>query len=153
MSESTVTTPIATSAPVAEPSNHPPEPRGVAGVKLQYWQRKLLNWPVLVALLLVGALFVITDLLQKWLWMRQLDYDGIFWTLLSVKLGLTCVAFIGAFLFLWINLRQASKNAFALAESDTATNAGSLEKTRVIEIQGTTIPCHVLLRTMHSPRL
>ena len=68
--------------------------------------------------------------------MRQLDYAGIFWTLLSVKWGMTCVAFIGAFLFLWINIRQAARNSFALAEDDPAKKAGSLEKTHVIEIQG-----------------
>jgi len=148
MSESTVTTPITTSARVAEQSNLPPGPRGVAGAKLHYWLRKLLNWPAPVAILLLGALLVIPALLQKWLWMRQLDYDGIFWTLLSVKWGMTCFAFIGAFLFLWINLRQAARNAFTLAEYNTATNAGSLKKTRALEIQGITISRHVLMRTI-----
>ena len=57
----------------------------------------------------------VPQLLQKWLWMRQLDYAGIFWTLLSVKWGMACVAFIVAFLFLWLNIRQAARNSFALA--------------------------------------
>ena len=66
--------------------------------------------------LILFALMVIPELLQKWLWMRQLNYSAIFWTLLSVKWGMTCVAFIAAFLFLWINIRQAARNSFALAE-------------------------------------
>ena len=103
---------------------------------------------VVLAVLLIGALIVIPQLLQKWLWMRQLNYAGIFWTLLSVKWGMTCVAFIGAFLFLWINIRQAARNSFALAEYDTAKKAGSLEKTHVIEIRGITISRRVVMRTM-----
>ena len=91
---------------------------------------------------------MIPQLLQKWLWMRQLDYAGIFWTLLSVKWGMACVAFVGAFLFLWINIRQAARNSFALAEYDTAKKAGSLEKTRVIAIRGITISRRVVMRTM-----
>ena len=55
---------------------------------------------IVLAVLLVGALMVVPELLQKWLWMRQLNYEGIFWTLLSVKWGMTCAAFIGVFLFL-----------------------------------------------------
>ena len=80
--------------------------------------------------------------------MRQLNYAGIFWTLLSVKWGMACVAFIGAFLFLWINIRQAAGNSFALAEYDTAKKAGSHEKTRVIEIRGVTISRRAVMRTM-----
>ena len=45
--------------------------------------------------------------------MRQLDYTGIFWTLLSVQWAMFCSAFVFAFLFLWINLRQAAKNSGA----------------------------------------
>jgi hypothetical protein len=51
--------------------------------------------------------------LEKWLWMRQLDYVGIFWTLLSVQWAMFCSAFVFAFLYLWINLRQAAKNSGA----------------------------------------
>ena len=116
--------PVDASNPVVQHNDPPHRVRGVTGVQHPYWQGKLLNWIVPVAVLLLGAL-VIPDLLQKWLWMRQLNYAGIFWTLLSVKCGMTCVAFIAAFLFLWINIRQAAKNSFALAEYDTAKKAGS----------------------------
>ena len=43
--------------------------------------------------------------------MRQLDYTGIFWTILSVQWVMFCSAFAFAFLYLWINLRQAAKNS------------------------------------------
>jgi hypothetical protein len=56
------------------------------------------------------------------------------------------VAFIGAFLFLWINIRQAAKNVFALAERDPAKEAGVLEKTPIIVVQGISISRAVLTR-------
>jgi uncharacterized membrane protein (UPF0182 family) len=111
-------------------------PHGVGGERHRDWWRKPRNGIVAIVVLLLAALVVIPDLLQKWLWMRQLNYEDIFWTLLSVKLGMTCVAFIGAFLFLWINIVQAARSGFALAELDAAKNPGSLEKTPVIEIGG-----------------
>jgi hypothetical protein len=147
MSDSTGKKPTDTSTPVVQQSISPPKAPGVAGVQPPYWQGKLLNWIVPVAILLLGVL-VIPDLLQKWLWMRQLNYAGIFWTLLSVKCGMTCVAFIATFLFLWINIRQAAGNSFALAEYHTEKKAGSVEKTHVIEIGGIIISRRVVTRIM-----
>jgi uncharacterized membrane protein (UPF0182 family) len=69
-----------------------------------------MKWLFSVAALLFIALIAIPGFLQKWLWMRELDYAGIFWTLFSVKVGLTCAAFAIAFLFLWLNVWQASKS-------------------------------------------
>jgi uncharacterized membrane protein (UPF0182 family) len=65
------------------------------------------------AVLLVVILAGIAGYLEKWLWMRQLDYTGIFWTLLSVRWAMFCSAFVAVFLYLWINLRQAAKNSGA----------------------------------------
>jgi uncharacterized membrane protein (UPF0182 family) len=76
------------------------------------WIDKLSKWIIPIALVLFIALITIPALLQKWLWMRQLNYAGIFWTILSVKWGLTCTAFLIAFLFLWINLRYAISRTF-----------------------------------------
>jgi uncharacterized membrane protein (UPF0182 family) len=42
--------------------------------------------------------------------MRQLNYAGIFWTLLSVKWGIFGVAFFVSIIYLWINLRFAARN-------------------------------------------
>src|SRR5277367_5024387 len=41
--------------------------------------------------------------------MRQLDYIGIFWTVLSVECAMGVLAFAVVFGFLWLNLRQAVK--------------------------------------------
>ena len=84
----------------------------------------MLKWLFPVAALLFIALIAIPGFLQKWLWMRQLDYAGIFWTLFSVKVGLTCAAFAIAFLFLWLNVRQASKSGMGRTDSKTPA-AGS----------------------------
>ena len=65
------------------------------------------------AILLVVILAGIAGYLEKWLWMRQLDYTGIFWTLLSVRWAMFCSAFVAVFPYLWINLRQAAKNSGA----------------------------------------
>ena len=69
-----------------------------------------------VRLVFIGVILVVTILafipswIQKWLWMRQLNYDGIFWTLFSVRWGLFGGAFVVTLLYLWINLRLAVKN-------------------------------------------
>jgi uncharacterized protein len=107
-----------------------------------------LPWIIPVAVLFIVVLQVLPDFLQKWLWMRQLNYRGIFWTLLSVKWGMTCVAFIGAFLFLWINIRLAVRNSFELIEYDPAKTAGCLPKTHVVEIRGIPISRRALTRSM-----
>ena len=73
----------------------------------------LLRSLIVAAFLLFAVLVGIAGYLEKWLWMRQLDYIGIFWTLLSVQWAMFCSAFVFAFLYLWINLRQAAKNSGA----------------------------------------
>jgi uncharacterized membrane protein (UPF0182 family) len=148
MIESGIEKPVETSTVVVQQNNPPPETHGVIGKQHPYWQGKLLKWIVPAAVVLLTALVVIADFLQKWLWMRQLNYAGIFWTVLSVEWGMACVALVGAFLFLWINMRQAAKNSFALAEYDAAKNAGSIKETRVIEIRGIPISRRVLTRTI-----
>jgi uncharacterized membrane protein (UPF0182 family) len=97
---------------------------------------------------LLAALMVIPQLLQKWLWMQQLDYSGIFWTLLSVKWGMACLAFIGAFVFLWINIRTAVASSFELHRSDTPSKAESLEKAREISVWGFAISGPVVFRAL-----
>jgi uncharacterized membrane protein (UPF0182 family) len=148
MSDTTAANPIDRSPLVDQHNNLPSEANGAAGQQRCYWRGKLLNWIAPVTVLLFGALTVIPDLLQKWLWMRQLNYADIFWTLLSVKCGMTCAAFIGAFLFLWINVRQAARNGLALAEHDPEKKASSLKQTPVIVIQGIPVSRRVLMRAM-----
>jgi hypothetical protein len=70
----------------------------------------LLRWGFFVLVAIGVVLSVVLGLVQKWLWMRQLDYVGIFWTLLSVKWGIFGVTLIVSVLYLWINLRLAARN-------------------------------------------
>jgi uncharacterized membrane protein (UPF0182 family) len=65
------------------------------------------------AVVLVIILGSIAGYVQKFLWMKQLDYTGIFWTVLSVRWAMFALAFVFTFLFLWVNLRQAIKGAAA----------------------------------------
>jgi hypothetical protein len=74
------------------------------------------------AVALVFLVTLLLGLVQKWLWMRQLDYVGIFWTLFSVRWGLFVVAALVALVYLWLNLRSAAKAIAAPgAESPSRT--------------------------------
>jgi hypothetical protein len=115
-----------------------PEPP-VMGNPPPNWPRRFIKWVPPIAVLLFIALVLIPGFLQKWLWMRQLNYSGIFWTLFSVKLGMTCAALVGAFLFLWINVRLAANHCFALIK----TGPGSVQ---TVDIRGVRIPRYVLNR-------
>jgi uncharacterized membrane protein (UPF0182 family) len=100
-----------------------------------------LKWILPAAFVLFGAFVLIPNLLQKWLWMRELNFAGIFWTLLSIKVGMTCVAFVVALLFLGINVREAARHSFAVDEGDRA-------KRKVIQIRGVAIHHHLLTRSL-----
>jgi uncharacterized membrane protein (UPF0182 family) len=147
MSETIETTPDQTVTPIVQHNHLPPGPPAVPGAGPRIGLKKLPAWAYVSFLILV-ALLAVPALLQDWLWMRELDYAGIFWTLLSVKWGLAFVAFIGAFAFLWLNFRHASRNVFSLAAQAAATRAGSRKPTRVIQIQGVATPLHVVMRTI-----
>ena len=56
--------------------------------------RALVKWGLIAVVGICVALSVVLGLVQKWLWMRQLDYAGIFWTLLSIKWGIFGVTLI-----------------------------------------------------------
>ncbi len=65
----------------------------------------LLRWGFFALIAISVVLSVALGLVQKWLWMRQLDYASIFWTLLSVKWGIFGVTLFISLLYLWVNLR------------------------------------------------
>ena len=50
--------------------------------------------------LLIALVAVIPGWIQKWLWMRQLGYVGVFWTIWSVRWELFAAAFVVALLYL-----------------------------------------------------
>jgi uncharacterized protein len=69
---------------------------------------------LIAAIVVVAALLDIAAYIQKWLWMGQLGYLEIFWTLLSVQWGMFLFGFVFAFLFFWSNVRQAVRSSFLL---------------------------------------
>ena len=76
----------------------------------------------------IFILAMISGGIQKWLWMKQLNYAGIFWTLLSVKWQMLCAAFVVAFLYLWINLHLAAKKGPVFREGNSADSSDILPK-------------------------
>jgi len=101
--------PVADGKPNGSGSHHiiretPPRVGGPRGIG------RSIRLAFIGAILVVAILAFIPDWIQKWLWMRQLNYGGIFWTLFTVRWGLFCEAFVVALLYLWINLRFAVKN-------------------------------------------
>ncbi len=94
-------------------------------------------------LVLLVALLFIPNLLQKWLWMRQLKFAGIFWTLFSIQWAMTGVAFAAAFAVLWINIRQAVRNSFAVEQG----SAVPIKKERLVQIRG--VPVAISHRTLN----
>ena len=63
---------------------------------------------------LVAILAVFAGLIQKWLWLRQLGYAGVFWAILSMRWGLFGVAFVAALAYVLIHLRITVRNGAAL---------------------------------------
>ena len=90
--------------------------------------RRLQSRVIATAFLLIAILVGVAGYLEKWLWMRQLDYTGIFWTLLSVQWAMFCSALVFAFLFLWINLRQAAKISGAFGSMGQPWSFASLSR-------------------------
>jgi uncharacterized membrane protein (UPF0182 family) len=60
---------------------------------------------VVIALLILAS---IIGIVQKWLWMGELGFHGIFWTLLRTQWALFGAAFLVSFLYLWLNLRKVT---------------------------------------------
>ena len=88
------------------------------------------------AILLIAILTFIPSWIQKWLWMRQLGYAGVFWTLLSVRWELFCVAFVVALLYLAVNLRLAARNG-ATFRAGGLTSESTLAARYSIQVSAT----------------
>ncbi|MDR3555764.1 MAG: UPF0182 family protein, partial [Syntrophobacteraceae bacterium] len=86
---------------------------------------------ILAALLLIALLALSSEWIQKELWMRQLGYTGVFWTLLSLRWGLFCAAFAVTFLYLWINLRFAGRNGVTFHPASWASDSTFPENTAI----------------------
>ncbi len=142
----TAAPPVDTSRLVVEHNGSPPIAHGVGREQLRPGRRKLFTRLYFAAIFVIAVLAVIPNVLRNWLWLRQLGFADIFWTVFSVEWGMACIAFIGAFLFLWINIRQAARNSFALAENDPKSKIGSLDDTRGVKMQSLRIARHLLTR-------
>ena len=92
------------------PANEQVRPAGSCGIFGRWRTLKLI---IIAAVVIIALLAVISGLIQKGLWMGQLGYSGVFWTLLSLRCGLFGAAFIVALLYLWINLRLAARDGAA----------------------------------------
>jgi hypothetical protein len=96
----------------------------------------LLRWGLLALIAIVVVLSTVLGLVQKWLWMRQLDYAGVFWTLLSVKWGIFGVTLIVSVFYLWLNLRFAARN-IDFADGESFFNKGfrhPADRNRTIDV-------------------
>jgi uncharacterized membrane protein (UPF0182 family) len=130
--------PPADKAPVVVQSNGiPPDFQSLPVNAPPMWVGVALKWAIPVAFVIFIGLGAIPAFLQKWLWMRQMNYIGIFWTLFSVKWGVTLLAFAGAILLIWINVRLAAQNSLSL-----------LGRKHVIQVRGVSVPIHLLTRSM-----
>ena len=104
--------------------------------------RSRLRWSSLIFAVVFFILLLagLTDYIEKWLWMTQLDYTDIFWTLLSVRCAMFCAAFLFAFLYLWINLHQATKDSSTLRVDDRAWKPAFLSRTDADMQTGNELP-------------
>jgi len=118
--------PLDKTTAVEKLSDFPAGPSEVTGGQPPLWIGKAVKWILPIALLLFGALVVVPGFLQKWLWMQQLNYGGIFWTLFSVRLGMTAVAFVVASLFLWLNIKRAAKASSSSAKEVPSGRVGGI---------------------------
>ena len=90
----------------------------------------LLELLIPAAILLLVAVGMVTGYLQKWLWMGQLKYTGIFWTLFSIQWAMFFTAFAFVFLFMWINLRQALRNCGVVGDGAGSTKSVMFASTK-----------------------
>ncbi len=88
------------------------EPRSVV-VNYRFPRWRPLKSIIAAIVLLIALVAFIPGWIQKWLWMRQLGYAGVFWTIWSVRWELFAAAFVVAFLYFGINLRLAQTNGGA----------------------------------------
>jgi uncharacterized membrane protein (UPF0182 family) len=85
----------------------------------------------LAAVVLLALLAVIPGWIQKGLWMHEPGYLGIFWKLLSIRVGLFSGAFVFAALYLWINLYLTGRNVSSFRASNLTKDATLEARPRV----------------------
>ena len=147
MIESKIPPPNTIHTIVIAPVVPPPSEQLVTGAEPPPWVGKALKWVFPVAAILFIALIAVPGFLQKWLWMRQLDYAGIFWTLFSVKVALTAGAFASAVAFLWLNLWQANRSGTVQTDYKPLAAAGSGESADQARLKAVALVRHIAARS------
>jgi uncharacterized membrane protein (UPF0182 family) len=109
------------------------EKRGTVRTYGMFGRWRTVKLIILAAVVVIALLAVISGFMQKGLWMRQLGYSGVFWTLLSLRWELFCAAFVVAVLYFGVNLRRAVRNG-AGARSGNLTSEPSVAATLGLEI-------------------
>jgi uncharacterized membrane protein (UPF0182 family) len=98
--------------PIEPPKPPAIEPLSVV-VHYHFPRWRPLKFIITAVFVLIALVAFIPGWIQKWLWMRQLGYTGVFWTIWSVRWELFAAAFVVALLYLGINLRLAQRNGAA----------------------------------------
>lgn len=71
---------------------------------------KIILWAVVAGVILFLILIArVTGITEKWLWMSQLGYEGIFWKILYIEWVLFFAVFVCVLLCFWISLRLAAR--------------------------------------------
>ncbi len=94
-----------------EPTNVEPPMRLIGEKRRGFRPGRLLKLTIVAVIVVFALLAIIAGYIQKGLWMQQLGYSGIFWTLLALRWELFCGTFVVAFLYLWFNLRFAARGS------------------------------------------
>ena len=147
MIESKIPPPNTIHTIVIAPVVPPPSEQLVTGAEPPPWVGKALKWVFPVAAILFIVLIAVPGFLQKWLWMRQLDYAGIFWTLFSVKVALTAAAFAFAFAFLWLNLWQANRSGVVAASYKPFVASGAGDPAAQARLKAVALVRHIAARS------
>ncbi|MDR3698181.1 MAG: UPF0182 family protein [Candidatus Sulfopaludibacter sp.] len=103
----------------------PPRPPAIESrsvvVNYRFPRWRPLRFIIAAVVVLIAVMAFIPGWLQKWLWMRQVGYPGVFWTIWSVRWELFAAAFVVSFLYLGINLRLAQKNGVVFSAGKSRT--------------------------------
>jgi uncharacterized membrane protein (UPF0182 family) len=116
-------TPIEKLTTIEPPRPPEGEQGGAVGSYGIFLRWRPLKFIIAAAVVLIGLVSFIPGWIQKWLWMRQLGYVGVFWTIWSVRWELSVVAFVVALLYLGINLRFALRNGAAFSAGKSRTTS------------------------------
>ena len=104
-------------------------------MQMAFKSPKRIFWlAVMVVILAIIGLSAISNLIQDWLWMKQVGYPMVFWRILSIKIIAGVLALIVVFLYLWLNLRFAAAAIFRLRGTGSGRNLAAYTK------QGAPVP-------------